>query len=77
MTINKSMKYLENGFDGTPSKALETSKLASWKPKWLQDYMLPVLCLNGLRISVIIGLFKTFFRFKSQIKNTQKVMLHT
>lgn len=40
MTINKSMKDLGNGFDGTLSKALETSKLASGKPKWLQDYML-------------------------------------
>lgn len=40
MTINKSMKELGNGFDGTLSKALETSKLASGKPKWLQDYML-------------------------------------
>lgn len=34
------MKELGNGFDGTLSKALETSKLASGKPKWLQDYML-------------------------------------
>ena len=32
------MKDLGNGFDGTISKALETSKLASGKPKWLQDY---------------------------------------
>ena len=31
------MKDLGNGFDGTLSKALETSKLASGKPKWLQD----------------------------------------
>ena len=34
------MKELGNGFDGTLSKALESSKLASGKPKWLQDYML-------------------------------------
>lgn len=34
------MKELGNDFDGTLSKALETSKLASGKPKWLQDYML-------------------------------------
>lgn len=34
------MKELGNGFDGTLSKAIESSKLASGKPKWLQDYML-------------------------------------
>ena len=34
------MKELGNGFDGTLSKAIESSKLASGKPKWLQDYMI-------------------------------------
>lgn len=34
------MKELGSGFDGTLSKAIETSKLASGKSKWLQDYML-------------------------------------
>lgn len=34
------MKELGNGFNGTLSKAIESSKLASGKPKWLQDYML-------------------------------------
>ena len=37
------MKELGNGFDGTLSKALESSKLASGKPKWLQDYILSEL----------------------------------
>lgn len=34
------MVDLAKNFDGTLSKALESSKLASGKPKWLQDYML-------------------------------------
>jgi len=34
------VKELGSGFDGTLSKAIETSKLASGKSKWLQDYML-------------------------------------
>ena len=34
------MRELGNGLDGTLKKAIETSKIASGKPKWLQDYML-------------------------------------
>lgn len=34
------MKELGNGFDGTLSKAIETSKLVSGKSKLVQDYML-------------------------------------
>lgn len=40
MTINKSMRELGNGFGGELKKTIETSKVVSGKPKWLQDYML-------------------------------------
>jgi hypothetical protein len=34
------MRELGNGFSGELKKTIETSKVASGKPKWLQDYML-------------------------------------
>lgn len=50
------MQALGNGFDGTLKKAIETSKLASGKPKLLQDYMLA-------------GDFETGISKKADLKN--------
>lgn len=87
MTINKSVKELGSGFDGTLSKAIETSKLASGKSKWLQDYMLagdfkigPIKKVDGTSLGTEKNIIDTNFEdFTAQLatldKSSQRVTL--